>query len=145
MIKKVSNAQGNGTWEKDGKTFYKFQYEFEDGFVFDAMHMTPAPKFQPGDEVEIEQKGSRNGVGYGKMNRVGANKSFGGSSYSKPSGSTQMTIEAQWAINAVLNFYASNGTEADFPTLHKDSITMLRLRDEVIKGYNQKKEADAQG
>ena len=56
-----------------------------------------------------------------------------------------MTIEAQWAINAVLNFYASNKTEADFPTLHKDSITMLRLRDEVIKGYNQKKELDAQG
>lgn len=71
---KVKSVQGSGTWNgKDGTTFYKFDYEMEDGTLLQASHKKPE-SFPEGAEVDYEVK--RDHEVYGKAGTVSKPNDF---------------------------------------------------------------------
>ena len=63
---KVVSAQGAGTWEAHGKTFYTYDYAFEDGNVLRASHLTQNP-FQAGATVSYQPTKENQFGFYGKV------------------------------------------------------------------------------
>ena len=54
---KVKNVQSTGSFDFNEKTFYSFEYEFEDGTSGIANHLSQASPFKSGDEVLVEENG----------------------------------------------------------------------------------------
>jgi hypothetical protein len=54
---KVKNVQSTGSFDFNDKTFYSFEYEFEDGTSGIANHLSQASPFKSGDEVLVEENG----------------------------------------------------------------------------------------
>lgn len=51
---KVKNVCGSGTWDSPNGTFFKFEYQMEDGQIVNAMHKTAEGFFKVGDTVDYE-------------------------------------------------------------------------------------------
>ena len=80
---KVKSVQASGTWNsKDGKLYYKFEYEMEDGKVMTASH-TSEKHLTIGEEVEYEITKTNEYGNYGKVYKV---STFNGGTFkqSKP-------------------------------------------------------------
>ena len=64
----VKSVQGSGNYEFNGKTYYRFDYEMEDGTVMQGSHLSRENALQPGDPCEYEVK--RDHPTYGKSGSV---------------------------------------------------------------------------
>lgn len=65
---KVKSVQGNGTYDSQYGTLYKFEYHLEDGATFTANHKTDSP-LPVGTEVDYEIKGTNEYGSYGKISK----------------------------------------------------------------------------
>jgi len=65
---KVKNVQGNGTYDSQHGTLFKFDYEFEDGAHLSANHKTQN-HFKIGDTVEYTVKGSNDSFTWGSVSK----------------------------------------------------------------------------
>lgn len=65
---KVKSVQGNGTYDSQYGTLYKFEYHLEDGATFTANHKTESP-LPVGTEVDYEIKGTNEYGSYGKISK----------------------------------------------------------------------------
>lgn len=101
---KVKNVQANGTWEKDGTTFYKFEYEMEDGQIVNAMHKTQEPKFKVGETAEYT-------ITNAQYNNGKLSKPQEQGSYNDPK--KQTSIIAQSCIKAACDAYSGLNKDAD--------------------------------
>lgn len=131
-MKKVIQVQGDGTWEKDGKTYYRFQYELDDNSVIQVSHISETPKFAVGTEVEVEVRGSRNGIPYGALKRPG------GSFQAKPTGGNGKhgrEVGIQWAINAAITYCNANMVEVNPEAVKTTALGLLRMRDSINETY----------
>lgn len=54
---KVKSVQPSGSFEFKDKTYYTFEYEFEDGTSGYANHLTPNAPFNSGHDVFVEENG----------------------------------------------------------------------------------------
>jgi len=63
VSKKINEASGQqDSWSKDGKTYYKFNYEMENGDIGVASHLTPEAKYKVGDELTYEKSTNNYGT-----------------------------------------------------------------------------------
>ena len=94
---KVKSVSVSGTWEKDGKTYYRHDYEFEDGQKLQANHTKELP-IAVGTEVEYEVK--RTHEKYGDSGSVKKPNDFKRGGYKKPVNSLSQ-IKRMVSSNAV--------------------------------------------
>ena len=97
---KIKSVQQNGTYnsKKDNSLIYKHEYQFEDGVVLSAGHMTIKP-YNEGDEVEYEVK--RDDATYGKSGTVGKVSTFQQGGFKKQQSSTAsfaLAYAKDWCI-----------------------------------------------
>ena len=71
---KIVKAQGDGTCEKNGETFYRFEYEFENGDVGSASHKSESNKKNIGELVSYSMV--KNKAGYNQIKFEYTPKSF---------------------------------------------------------------------
>lgn len=140
-MEKVKNIQGDGTWEGHGKTYYKFEYEFESGLFGSAMHLTETPPFAVGDEVEVEIKKTYKGRHNIKVSRpqngqgAPATSSSSAPAPRKYDDDREYKIDASWAIGHAADVLAG---EVDFNNgeglarVKNLAITLLNLRDDIV-------------
>lgn len=143
-MEKVKNIQGDGTWQGHGKTYYKFEYEFESGLFGSAMHITETPPFAVGDEVEVEIKKTykgRHNIKVSKpQNGQGAPSSAGSSSpapkkWDDNNSDREYKIDASWAIGHASNLL---NDEVDFNNgeglarVKNLAVMLLNLRDDIV-------------
>jgi hypothetical protein len=115
---KVKNVQSTGSFDFSEKTFYSFEYEFEDGTSGIANHLSQASPFKSGDEVLVEE----NGVSPRGDRKIKVKRPESGSytpqnstnSSPKVDSSTQDQIMRQSSLHyAVLFHNERQGTEND--------------------------------
>jgi len=115
---KVKNVQSTGSFDFNEKTFYSFEYEFEDGTSGIANHLSQASPFKSGDEVLVEE----NGVSPRGDRKIKVKRPDSGSyapqnstnSSSRVDSSTQDQIMRQSSLHyAVLFHNERQGTEND--------------------------------
>lgn len=81
-VQKVSE-NNVGTWDSPNGMMYKFRYDFMDGTWGIAQHKTDAPKFNVGNEVEVEV--TRKSEQYGDTIKIKKpDEGFKGGGYKKP-------------------------------------------------------------
>ena len=119
---KIKNVQSNGTWEKDGTTFYKFEYEMEDGQIVNAMHKTQEPKFKIGDTVEYTITNTQ--YNNGKLNKP---QQAPQANYNDPK--KQTSIIAQSCIKAACDAYSG---------LNKDADEIIKAAEKFFNWVNSK-------
>ena len=110
---KVKNVQSTGSFDFNEKTFYSFEYEFEDGTSGIANHLSQGSPFKAGDEVLVEE----NGVSPRGDRKVKVKRPDSGSyapqnstqSNSKHSPETQDQIMRQSCLKCAAEFYAQRG------------------------------------
>ena len=124
MTTKVKNVQGDGSWfsEKHNKDFYSFEYEFEDGKVGKANHLTNEPKFKQGELVDYEITGTDN-QGIARL-RISKPQSNGFSS------STDQKIQRGCAIKAAATLYTAHKN----PNVEEVVSVAKRLTDYINTG-----------
>ena len=115
---KVKNVQSTGSFDFNEKTFYSFEYEFEDGTSGIANHLSQASPFKSGDEVLVEENGvSPRGDRKIKVKRPESGSYSGQNSTNaspKVDSSTQDQIMRQSSLHyAVLFHNERQGTEND--------------------------------
>jgi hypothetical protein len=106
---KVKNVQSTGSFDFNDKTFYSFEYEFEDGTSGIANHLSQASPFKSGDEVLVEE----NGVSPRGDRKIKVKRPESGSytpqnstnSSPKVDSSTQDQIMRQTALKCASHFY----------------------------------------
>lgn len=82
MKSKVTKLEQTGTWTSgEGKTFYKFDIEFDNGDKADFLQATPEMKHALGSEPEYEI--TTNEKGYKKIKFLGEKKDFSKGGYSR--------------------------------------------------------------
>lgn len=103
--KKITNIQGDGTFESQHGTLYKFSYEFDDATQISANHKSNSSPHNLGDEVEVEIRGEKNGFTWGAV-RKPQNQAYNASASAKPnkgySDDTTKSIVASWAIQTAV-------------------------------------------
>ena len=103
--KKITNIQGNGTFENAHGTLYKFVYDFDDKTNISANHKSQLSPHNLGDEVEVEVRGSKDGFTWGAV-RKPQNTSYNASASAKPNkgfnDDTTKHIVASWAIKTAV-------------------------------------------
>ena len=117
---KVKSVQGNGTWEKDGTTFYKFEYEMEDGQIVNAMHKTQEPKFKVGETAEYT-------ITNAQYNNGKLSKPQEQGIYNDPK--KQTSIIAQSCIKAACDAYSG---------LNKNPDDIIKAADNFFNWVNSK-------
>ena len=82
MKSKVTKLDQTGTWTSgEGKTFYKFTIEFDNGDKADYLQATPEMKHAIGSEPEYEI--TENAKGYKKIKFLDGKKDFTKGGYSR--------------------------------------------------------------
>ena len=110
---KVKSVQPSGSFEFQNKTFYSFEYEFEDGTSGYANHLTQQAPFKAGDDVFVEENGvSPQGDRKVKVKKPesasysGQNSTQNNSRYTPE---VQDQIMRQSCLNSAAIFYAQRG------------------------------------
>ena len=80
---KITNVQGNGSWQGDYGLMYSFEYTLENGEVGLANHKTVEAKYKEGDSVNYEV--SKDKQGNNKFSFLTVDKPFNNYSNKKPS------------------------------------------------------------
>tara|TARA_R100001480_G_scaffold97051_1_gene101829 strand:+ start:562 stop:954 length:393 start_codon:yes stop_codon:yes gene_type:complete len=109
---KVKNVQGNGTYESQHGTLFKFDYEFEDGTHLSANHKTQN-HFKIGDTVEYTIKGSNESFSWGTVSKPKENNYNGYQGKKGGQGSTASFALAYAKDMAVAHIEKGNEFKAD--------------------------------
>ena len=119
-ISKVKSVQGSGTYENDYGTFYKFEYEMEDGTSLSANHKGQTP-FPVGAEVEYEIRGTNEYGSYGAVkkgpNAPAPRSSRGGKSY-EADPKKQVVIVAQSSMTKAIDLLMSGVVSVEFEDMN---------------------------
>lgn len=125
-ISKVKNVQGAGTWESQHGLMFKFDYEFEDGTVMQAMHKSEN-HFNVGDEVEYEVKRENEFGKSGKVSKPQQNNFQGGGFKGKTGGNASFAASYSKDIEIAL---INSGKEFD-------EERMFKVAGHFLKWLNQ--------
>jgi hypothetical protein len=124
---KVKSVQGDGDYTNDYGTFYKFEYQFEDGTVMTASHKTNNGNFKQGDEVEYEVKGTNEYGSYGKVSKPQeGNYQGGGSKGGRPSEKEKYPSFALSYAKDMAGFHISQGKEFSSTDVTKVADVFLK-------------------
>lgn len=123
---KVKNVQGAGTWESQHGLMFKFDYEFEDGTVMQAMHKSEN-HFNIGDEVEYEVKRENEFGKSGKVSKPQQNN-FQGGGFKGKTGSN-----ASFALSYAKDVAGFNIAQGGTFT----SKQIIQVADEFLKWLNE--------
>jgi hypothetical protein len=134
---RVKNVQPNGTWETNGTTYFKFEYELEDGTVLTASHQSATNFFNIYEEVEYEITKTNQYGNYGKVRKPQAGGATPGSGYA----STQRTpatndaILIQTCAKITADLYIHLGS-AGLPTPEEVATYSEELAKQLKKSLN---------
>lgn len=104
----ITNIQGDGSYESQYGTLYKFEYQFNDGEMLTASHKTQACPFKIGDSVVYEIKGQNDYGKYGKVSKPQQNN------FVRNKTSKEQNRSASFALayaKDYAGFYISTGTD----------------------------------
>lgn len=136
---KIKQVQPNGNVEIQGKNFYKFEVQLEDGTSGEVLALKP-DRWKAGDEVEVERKESPYGMKF-KLRIPDARSGGGGSYQKKESPELKNRIDASWAIGQAVAMGAKEHKE-----LVSKALALLDARNavlEAMKGASEPKPAPA--
>ena len=127
---KIQNLTPQGSFESNGKTFYKFDCILENGLVGEVNALTQ-DKWKPGDEVVVKEHNQTKWGPRLKLDRPG----FSGGGGFKPKANDDETtkgIIASWAVGCAMASAGSMDDGYDQRVLHLARIA-LQARDIIKK------------
>lgn len=127
---KIQNLTPQGSFESNGKTFYKFDCILENGMVGEVNALTQ-DKWKPGDEVVVKEHNQTKWGPRLKLDRPG----FSGGGGFKPKANDDETtkgIIASWAVGCAMASAGSMDDGYDQRVLHLARIA-LQARDIIKK------------
>ena len=127
---KIQNLTPQGSFESNGKTFYKFDCILENGLVGEVNALTQ-DKWKPGDEVVVKEHNQTKWGPRLKLDRPG----FSGGGGFKPKANADETtrgIIASWAVGCAMASAGSMDEDYDQRVLHLARIA-LQARDVIKK------------
>lgn len=122
---KITQVQPNGNVEIQGKNFYKFEVQLDDGTSGEVLALK-ADRWKAGDEVEVERKETPYGMKF-KL-RIPDARSGGGSYQKKESPELKNRIDASWAIGQAVAMGAKEHNE-----LVSKALALLDARNAVLQ------------
>ena len=125
---KIQNLTPQGSFESNGKTFYKFDCILENGMVGEVNALTQ-DKWKPGDEVVVKDHQQTKWGPRLKLDRPGFAQGT-----SKPQNNDETTkgIIASWAVGCAMASAGSMDEGYDQRVLHLARIA-LQARDVIKK------------
>ena len=126
---KVKNVQGSGTYDHPQHgTYFKYEYEMEDGQTIHANHKTQNP-IPVGSDVEYIVKGDKNGFVWGSVSRP---KPAFGSKRFEADPKKQLIIVAQSSMQKAVDILLSGVVDAGPYATVKDFIDKAEAVTDVL-------------
>ena len=112
---KIQNLTPQGTFESNGKTFYKFDCILENGMVGEVSALTP-DRWKQGDECVVKEQLNTKWGPRLKLDRAGYEGKKSGGMKHDPE--RQESIVRQWAIREAQQYVFNGTTSPDKVTLY---------------------------
>ena len=135
---KIKQVQPNGNVEIQGKNFYKFEVQLEDGTSGEVLALKP-DRWKAGDEVEVERSETPYGMKFKlriPQQGRGNFQKTSGSYQKKESPEVKHRIDASWAIGQAVAMGAKEHKE-----LVSKALALLDARNAVLEAISGAPEA----
>ena len=141
---KISEVQGNGTWQAQHGLMYSFHVTFSDGLVAEVNSKTEVPRWSIGDEVWYTTTGEWQGRTKAKIDLRDPSQfqGRGGGAPRREDPETQRRIENSWALQTAIqmmgpmkglemNARKQQHVQVYLLEAHRIAIQLLIVRDRV--------------
>lgn len=142
----ITAIQGAGDWtSSQGKQFFKFEIQFDDGSVGIANAVSAEPWYKVGDKVDVEVTKQFQGVDQIKVRKEDSPYSQGGNfaGNKMPALSSQpdreKSIRAHWALKTaaiLLNGHVDVGTKANREWKIENEILLIECAKSCLRAFH---------